>query len=88
MFCNSDRKLMTKFSMARMKVEELYDRTKKILDVFGLGFFTTESVGVKPDAIDKIAEMSIDDPTAGGNPVKVTVDYSRQVLEASLAGTV
>jgi alcohol dehydrogenase class IV len=38
--------------------------------------------------VDRIVEMSLDDPTAGGNPVPLTKEGSRKLFEAALKGDV
>ncbi|WP_417771306.1 iron-containing alcohol dehydrogenase [Stappia sp.] len=44
--------------------------------------------GLKIDGAQaaKIAEMAVVDPTAGGNPVELTVDGARAIFDAALAG--
>jgi len=37
---------------------------------------------------DLIAEMAIVDPTAGGNPLKLTKEVALRLLEGALTGTV
>jgi alcohol dehydrogenase class IV len=37
-------------------------------------------LGVGEDRIDEMAAMAIEDPTAGGNPVKLTLDSARALL--------
>jgi alcohol dehydrogenase class IV len=39
--------------------------------------------GVPDESYAKIAEMAPDDPTAGGNPVKLTRDLAARMLEAA-----
>jgi alcohol dehydrogenase class IV len=38
------------------------------------------ALGVGSDRIDEMAEMAVVDPTAGGNPVALTVDGARRLL--------
>ena len=38
--------------------------------------------------IDMIAEMAIVDPTAGGNPIELTVDSAKAIFRAALSGSV
>ena len=38
--------------------------------------------------VDRVAEMAIHDPTAGGNPVPLTKEGARQILEQAAKGTV
>ena len=46
--------------------------------------------GLKVDGsrVDTIVEMSLVDPTAGGNPVPLTKQGSRKIFEAALKGDV
>jgi alcohol dehydrogenase class IV len=46
--------------------------------------------GLKVDGsrVDTIVEMSLVDPTAGGNPVPLTKEGSRKLFEAALKGDV
>jgi alcohol dehydrogenase class IV len=37
---------------------------------------------------DLIADMAIVDPTAGGNPLKLTKEGALELLESAIAGTV
>ena len=39
--------------------------------------------GVPEDGFDAIADMAPDDPTAGGNPIQLTRDLARQMLDAA-----
>jgi alcohol dehydrogenase class IV len=43
---------------------------------------------VDGDRIDTIVAMSLEDPTAGGNPVPLTKEGSRKIFEAALKGDV
>ena len=47
---------------------------------------TIRELGVDHALADRIAEMAIVDPTAGGNPVKLTRDAARAIFEAAYAG--
>ena len=38
--------------------------------------------------VDTIVEMSLEDPTAGGNPVPLTKEGSRKIFDAALKGDV
>jgi len=50
----------------------------------GLGVPTGLAAFGVPDAsFDTIAEMAPDDPTAGGNPIKLTRELAREMLEAA-----
>jgi alcohol dehydrogenase len=42
---------------------------------------TLADLGVGRDRFDEIAAMAVEDPSAGGNPVKLTVDNVRQLLD-------
>jgi alcohol dehydrogenase class IV len=46
--------------------------------------------GLKVDGgkVDTIVAMSLEDPTAGGNPVPLTKEGSRKLFEAALKGDV
>jgi alcohol dehydrogenase class IV len=45
-------------------------------------------LGVDGSKVETIVEMSLVDPTAGGNPVPLTKEGSRRIFEAALAGDV
>ena len=47
---------------------------------------TLDGLGVYDQQIEMIAEMAIVDPTAGGNPVELTVDGARRIFRAALSG--
>jgi alcohol dehydrogenase len=47
-----------------------------------------KGLGVDGSKIDTIVEMSLVDPTAGGNPVPLTKEGSRKLFEAALKGGV
>jgi alcohol dehydrogenase class IV len=49
---------------------------------------TLEGLGVYDQQIDLIADMAVVDPTAGGNPVELTVDGAKQIFRAALSGSV
>jgi alcohol dehydrogenase class IV len=42
---------------------------------------TLADLGVGHDRFEEIAAMAVEDPSAGGNPVKLTVDNVRQLLD-------
>ena len=42
-----------------------------------------EEFGVPPSAFPRIAEMALEDPTAGGNPVPLTLPLALEMLEAA-----
>jgi alcohol dehydrogenase class IV len=46
------------------------------------------ALGIDDSRIDTIVEMSLVDPTAGGNPVPLTKAASRKIFEAALKGDV
>jgi alcohol dehydrogenase class IV len=39
--------------------------------------------GILENNFDSIAEMAPDDPTAGGNPIKLTRELAREMLDAA-----
>jgi alcohol dehydrogenase class IV len=45
-------------------------------------------LGVDGSRVDTIVEMSLEDPTAGGNPVPLTKEGSRKIFDAALKGDV
>ena len=47
-----------------------------------------KGLGVDGDRVDTIVEMSLEDPTAGGNPVPLTKEGSRKIFDAALKGDV
>ncbi|HMB48421.1 MAG TPA: iron-containing alcohol dehydrogenase [Afifellaceae bacterium] len=47
-----------------------------------------DGLGVFDQQIDLIADMAIVDPTAGGNPVELTVAGAKQIFRAALSGSV
>ncbi len=47
---------------------------------------TLAGLGVDDARFDLMSEMAIVDPTAGGNPVKLTKEAARSLFEAALAG--
>ena len=47
-----------------------------------------KGLGVDGGRVDTIVEMSLVDPTAGGNPVPLTKEGSRKLFEAALKGDV
>ncbi|MEO0720129.1 MAG: iron-containing alcohol dehydrogenase, partial [Pseudomonadota bacterium] len=44
---------------------------------------TLRELGVQKDALDTLAAMAEVDPTAGGNPVELTRERARELLEAA-----
>ena len=49
---------------------------------------TLKELGVDGSRVDTIVEMSLEDPTAGGNPVPLTKEGSRRIFDAALKGNV
>ena len=49
---------------------------------------TLAGLNVGDDKVDTIVEMSLEDPTAGGNPVPLTKEGSRKIFDAALKGDV
>jgi alcohol dehydrogenase len=47
-----------------------------------------KGLGVDGSKIETIVEMSLVDPTAGGNPVPLTKEGSRKLFDAALKGDV
>ena len=41
-------------------------------------------LGVRDPDLDRLAEMAVDDPTAAGNPVAMTIDNTRRLIAACL----
>jgi len=41
-------------------------------------------LGVDPARIDELVEKALEDPTCGGNPVKLTAENVRRLFEESL----
>jgi alcohol dehydrogenase class IV len=42
------------------------------------------ALGVEPERIDTLAAMAIEDPSAGGNPVTLTLDAAKRLYAESL----
>jgi alcohol dehydrogenase len=42
--------------------------------------------GVPLDRADRVAEMALEDPTAGSNPVKLTKDALRGIFDRAASG--
>ncbi|MGQ3031161.1 MAG: iron-containing alcohol dehydrogenase, partial [Ferrovibrionaceae bacterium] len=49
---------------------------------------TLDGINVGGEKAELIAEMAEVDPTAGGNPIKLTREGARQIFDAALAGRV
>jgi alcohol dehydrogenase len=47
---------------------------------------TLAELGVQDDALDRLAEMAIVDPTASGNPVPLDLDGARRLLRDAFSG--
>ena len=47
---------------------------------------TLAQIGVDPARADLIATMAVDDPSAGGNPIKLDVAATRRIFDAAMAG--
>jgi alcohol dehydrogenase class IV len=47
---------------------------------------TLAELGVKADAIDALAEKAANDPTAGSNPVPLTKDNLRELIQRAMSG--
>lgn len=41
---------------------------------------TLSAMGIKPDRIDELAAMAMEDPSTGGNPVEMTLENTRALL--------
>jgi alcohol dehydrogenase len=57
-----------------------YDYVLKLREELGVPD-KLSALGVGPDRIDEMAAMAIVDPTAGGNPVELTLDAARQLFK-------
>ncbi|WP_174800663.1 iron-containing alcohol dehydrogenase [Martelella limonii] len=42
---------------------------------------TLSAMGIKPDRIDELAAMAMEDPSTGGNPVEMTLENTKALLE-------
>jgi alcohol dehydrogenase class IV len=47
---------------------------------------TIAEIGVDDRQFERMAEMAVIDPTAGGNPVKLTKEAARKLFEAAYQG--
>lgn len=47
---------------------------------------TLHELGLPRDRFDELARMAVEDPTAAGNPLPLTVEAARQILEDAFAG--
>jgi alcohol dehydrogenase len=47
---------------------------------------TLQELGLPRDRFDELARMAVEDPTAAGNPVPLTVEAARQILEDAFSG--
>jgi alcohol dehydrogenase len=39
------------------------------------------AMGIKPDRIDELSAMAIEDPSAGGNPVRMTLENTKALFK-------
>ena len=60
-----------------------YDRVLALRETLGIPK-TLGAMGVSADRLDDLTAMALDDPTAGGNPVPMTAENTRTLLEACL----
>ena len=58
-----------------------HDRVLELRETLGIPK-TLGAMGVSADRLDDLAAMALEDPTAGGNPVPMTKDNTRALLEA------
>jgi alcohol dehydrogenase len=49
---------------------------------------TLVALGAPVENVDRIVEMAVLDPTAGGNPVELTKDAARRIFEAAATGKI
>ncbi|WP_310621180.1 iron-containing alcohol dehydrogenase [Flexibacterium corallicola] len=60
-----------------------YDYVMQLREELGVPDRLRE-LGVGSDRIDALAQMAVEDPTAGGNPVELTVDAAKRLFEESI----
>ena len=60
-----------------------YDRVLELRETLGIPK-TLGAMGVTADRLDDLTAMALGDPTAGGNPVPMTKENTRKLLEACL----
>ena len=58
-----------------------YDRVLELRETLGIPK-TLGAMGVSEDRLDDLTAMALQDPTAGGNPVPMTAENTRALLEA------
>lgn len=58
-----------------------HERVLELRETLGIPK-TLGVMGVAEDRIDDLTAMALDDPTAGGNPVPMTAENTRKLLEA------
>ncbi len=58
-----------------------YERVLELRETLGIPQ-TLGAMGVSADRLDDLAAMALKDPTAGGNPVPMTAENTRKLLEA------
>ena len=49
---------------------------------------TAREIGVEENRLDELAEMAANDPTAGGNPIKVGPADMKKMYEAAMEGRI
>jgi len=59
------------------------DHVLKMREMFGIPD-KLSAMGVGTDKIDVMTEMALEDPSAGGNPIKMTPENTRALFEASI----
>ena len=58
-----------------------YERVLELREILGIPK-TLGAMGVTADRLDDLTAMALGDPTAGGNPVPMTKENTRKLLEA------
>ena len=58
-----------------------HERVLELRETLGIPR-TLGAMGVSEDRLDDLAAMALEDPTAGGNPVPMTAENTRALLEA------
>ena len=58
-----------------------HDRVLELRETLGIPK-TLGAMGVTADRLDDLTRMALDDPTAGGNPVPMTKENTRALLQA------
>ncbi len=62
-----------------------YDFVMRLRAEFGIPA-NLAAMGVGTDRIDEMTEMALEDPSAGGNPVKMTPENTKALFEACISG--